>query len=77
MRPCGRQTGAPGQCAHDVPRVAAPRAPAKQKTLHARARDTPRVQQARAASQAMMAPRAVARDKFVDESGINRAMPRW
>jgi transposase len=59
-----------------VPDPATPGAPAQKKTLHASERDTPRVQQARIAYQAVMQRVAVERCKFIDESGLNLAMTR-
>jgi transposase len=59
-----------------VPRPPAPGAPTKKQLRHASARDTPRVQQARADSQALMQAVAVERDTLIDESGINLAMTR-
>jgi transposase len=48
----------------------------QKKSLHATERDTPRVQQARAAYRRLMAALDVRRLKFVDEAGVNLAMTR-
>ena len=49
----------------------------QKKSLPATARDTPRVQQARAASRRLMATLDVRRLKCVDEAGVDLAMTRW
>jgi hypothetical protein len=52
------------------------RASTKKKALHASERDTPRVQQARAAYHAVMQPLAVEPYKCIDESDMHLAMTR-
>jgi hypothetical protein len=64
------------QCGHHVPRPPASGASAKKKSLQATERDTPRVEQARAAYQQRTASLDLRRLKFVDEAGINLAMTR-
>jgi transposase len=59
-----------------VPPVAASRAPAKKKSLHASERETPRVQHARTAYRQRIAALDLRQLKFVDESGVNLAMTR-
>jgi len=76
LRPCGGHPGPPGQCPDDVPSPPAAGAATKKKSLHASARETPRVQQARADSHAVMQPLAVERYKCMDESGMHLAMTR-
>jgi len=54
-----------------------PAAPAaSKKSLHASERDTARVTQARAEYQAQVLGLPLERLKFIDESGVNVAMPR-
>src|SRR4029450_12775388 len=65
-----------GECAHDVPPAHAARTAPQKKSLHASERDTPRVQQARARYWQLIAARDARRLKFIDESGVNLAMPR-
>jgi hypothetical protein len=64
------------QCGHHGPCPPAPRAPTKKQSLHATARDTPRVTQARTAYQQRTATRDLRRVKLVDEAGGNLAMTR-
>jgi DDE superfamily endonuclease len=59
-----------------VPRAAARGATAQNTSLHASARATPRVQQARASYRQRIAALALRRLKFVDASGVNLAMTR-
>ena len=53
-----------------------PAAAAEKQSLHAEARETDRVQQARAASQAEVTARDAARLKCIDASGVTLAMTR-
>jgi transposase len=64
------------QRGHHVPRAPTPGTAAQKKALHATERDTPRVAQARAASQHRTAAGDLRRFKLVDEARVNRAMPR-
>jgi transposase len=66
----------PRQCAHQGAHRPGPEAPAPKKSLHANARETDRVQQARAADQAEIAALDAARFTCIDESGVNLAMTR-
>src|SRR5918997_532044 len=59
-----------------VPGPAAAGPAAQKKPLHATARDTPRVQQARAGCQAPVHPLDLRRFRCMDESGVNLAMTR-
>jgi transposase len=65
-----------GESRHALPRVAAAAAAGEKKSLHASARDTPRVQQLRRAFRAQSRPCQRARLKFVDEAGATRALTR-
>jgi hypothetical protein len=64
------------QWGHPVPCPPAPGAPAKQPALPAIARDTPRVQQARATSQPRTAALTLRRVPGVDEAGVTLALTR-
>jgi transposase len=59
-----------------VSHAPAPGLAAQKKSLHASERDTERVQQARVDYQERIAPLALERLKFIDESGVNLAMTR-
>jgi transposase len=59
-----------------VPRAAALGLAAQQKSRHASARDTARVQEARAVYRHRLAALDVRRLKFVDEAGVNLALTR-
>jgi transposase len=59
-----------------VPYAAASGPAAKKKSLHAAERETPRLQQARAAYRQHLAALELRRLKFVDEAGVNLAMTR-
>jgi transposase len=65
-----------GECVHHVPPPHAAGAPAQKKSLHAAAQDTPQAQQARARYWQVIEALDRRRLKFVDESGVNLAMPR-
>jgi transposase len=54
----------------------APGLAAQKKSLHASERDTERVQHARVDYRELIAPLALERLKFIDESGVNLAMTR-
>jgi hypothetical protein len=64
------------QYGHHVPCPPAPGAPAKKKSLDATARDTPRVQQARAHYQQRTASLDLRRVQCGDEAGVNLARTR-
>jgi transposase len=66
----------PRACAHHGAPRPLPAAAAQQKSLHADARETDRVQQARAASREAIAALNAARFKCLDASGVNLAMTR-
>jgi hypothetical protein len=68
--------GCVGEGAHHVPSAQAAGAAPQKQSLHASERDTPRVQQARARSWQLIASRDARRLTFIDESGVNLAMPR-
>jgi hypothetical protein len=65
-----------GAGGHQVPPAHAPGAPAPNKARHAAARDTPRVQQARAHHGPVIAALDVRRLQFVAASGVHLAMTR-
>ena len=73
---CGRYHRGACQSRDHVPAGTALGFASQKKSLHATERDTPRVQQARADYQQLMAALDVHRLKFVDESGVNLAMTR-
>jgi transposase len=76
VSPRRRCTRRARQCADEVPCVAAPGAPAQQTSRHASARETPRVQQARARSPQRLPALALQRVTCVDDSGVTRALTR-
>ena len=76
MPPSRDRDERPRQRAHAGPRAAAAGLAAQKKSLHATERDTPRVQQARAAYRALIQPLDLQRFRFLDESGITLAMTR-
>ena len=59
-----------------MPRLTAPEAPGKKKSLHAAERETERVQTLRSAFRETVQPLEVHRLKFVDASGVTLAMIR-
>ena len=71
---CG--AGPAGQRRDDLPGITAPPAAGKKKSLHASERDTERVQTLRRAFRGTVQDLDVNCLKFVDEAGVNLAMPR-
>jgi transposase len=76
VRPCRRCEGPPRQRGDDVPCAPAPGLAAQKKSLHASARDPPRLQHARQDYRQRITGLDLRRLKFVDESSVNLAMTR-